>query len=80
MCLSFASIREGIVEAPVGTPAGALGARFLIQPHGSGRAQPQGNGKALQEISDTVSKFKSVRNHVAAPLVSHFTGKNGDHR
>lgn len=40
-----------------------------------GRTNPTGNWKAFQEIPNTVSKVKSMRAHVEAPLAEGFGGK-----
>lgn len=40
-----------------------------------GRANPTGNWKALQEMPNTVSKIKSMRDHVEVPLANRFSGQ-----
>ncbi len=40
-----------------------------------GRAAPSGRWKAFQEIPNTVSKIKSMRSHVEAPLAERFAGR-----
>jgi hypothetical protein len=40
-----------------------------------GRVLPTGNWKALEELPNTVSKIKSMRSHVEAPLIAHFRGR-----
>ena len=40
-----------------------------------GSALPGENWKGLEQFPNTVSKIKSMRAHVEAPLIKHFTGK-----
>ena len=40
-----------------------------------GRALPTGRWKGLEQIPNTISKMKSMKAHVEAPLVSRFAGK-----
>jgi hypothetical protein len=42
-----------------------------------GSAAPTGRWKAFQEIPNTVSKIKSMRAHVEAPLAERFAGRPG---
>jgi len=39
-----------------------------------GRALPTGSWKALEQIPNTTSKIVSMRDHVEAPLIEHFSG------
>ncbi len=43
-----------------------------------GSRLPTGRWKALQEIPNTVSKIKSMRAHVEAPLIERFAGRRAD--
>jgi hypothetical protein len=43
-----------------------------------GRSNPTGSWKALHEIPNTVSKIKSMRDHVEVPLAERFGGKATD--
>ncbi len=40
-----------------------------------GSARPTGNWRALEQIPNTISKTKSMRAHVEAPLVERFAGR-----
>ncbi|MEJ2096098.1 MAG: DUF3786 domain-containing protein [Deltaproteobacteria bacterium] len=40
-----------------------------------GSRQPSGNWKAMEELPNTVSKIKSMRSHVEAPLIDRFHGQ-----
>jgi hypothetical protein len=40
-----------------------------------GKKSPTGNWKGLQEFPNTVSKIKSMKEHVETPLIKKFTGK-----
>jgi hypothetical protein len=40
-----------------------------------GRVQPTGNWKSLVEFPNTVSKIKSMKSHVEAPLIKTFSGR-----
>lgn len=41
-----------------------------------GSVLPGENWKGLEQFPNTVSKIKSMREHVEAPLIKHFTGKS----
>jgi hypothetical protein len=41
-----------------------------------GSSLPGRNWLGLEQIPNTVSKIKSMRDHVEAPLIAHFTGKS----
>lgn len=43
-----------------------------------GRAFPRGKWKGLEEIPNTVSKIKSMRQHVEEPLLERFRGRTED--
>ena len=43
-----------------------------------GRSLPTGKWKALEELPNTVSKIKSMRSHVEAPLIARFKGRAGE--
>ncbi|MDX9788939.1 MAG: DUF3786 domain-containing protein [Desulfobacterales bacterium] len=47
---------------------------FNHMAHG-GSKTPTGRWKSLQDFPNTVSKIKSMRNHVEAPLKDHFAGR-----
>ncbi len=40
-----------------------------------GGVLPKGNWKGLEQFPNTVSKIKSMREHVEEPLIKHFTGR-----
>jgi hypothetical protein len=42
-----------------------------------GRILPGENWKGLEQIPNTVSKIKSMRAHIEAPLIDHFNGRCG---
>lgn len=69
-------IRDGVIEHPDGRPLGRWEQVFIFNHMAQGgSALPGGTWKALQEIPNTVSKIKSMRNGVEAPLVAGFTGR-----
>ncbi len=63
------------IETVTGTPLDRWEQVFIYNHMAQGgRMIPGGNWKALQEFPNTVSKIKSMREHVETPLQTHFNG------
>ncbi len=72
--------RDGI-RKPNGEPVNRWEQVFVYNHMAQGgRSNPTGNWKSFQEIPNTVSKIKSMRAHVEAPLAERFGGKEADLR
>jgi hypothetical protein len=64
------------VTRPDGTPLTRYEQVFILNHMAQGgRAEPTGKWKGLVEIPNTISKIKSMKNHVEEPLKEAFTGK-----
>ncbi len=69
-------IREGAVSHADGSDLNRWEQVFLLNHLAQGgSARPTGNWKALEAFPNTVSKVKSMRSHVEAPLRECFTGR-----
>lgn len=74
-------IRPGRIELPDGSEANQWEQVFLYNHMAQGGSrEPVGEWKALEQIPNTVSKIKSMREHVEAPLIEAFTGRAADFR
>jgi uncharacterized protein DUF3786/putative Fe-S cluster protein len=83
--LPYFSGRIHISSDTITTPeGGALGRweQVFIYNHMAqgGSVLPGENWKGLEQFPNTVSKIKSMREHVEEPLIKHFTGKCEDLR
>jgi hypothetical protein len=72
-------IRESGILKEDGSPLNRWEQVFLYNHMAQGgSALPTGRWKALEEIPNTVSKIKSMEDHVEAPLVERFIGRGDD--
>ena len=70
------SISRNGIRHPDGSDLGRWEQVFVLNHMAQGGSrQPTGRWKALQEFPNTVSKIKSMRTHVEAPLSERFTGR-----
>ncbi|CAN2043008.1 Fe-S cluster domain-containing protein, DUF3786 [Candidatus Magnetomoraceae bacterium gMMP-1] len=71
----FALIQKGIISNSEGETLNRWEQVFIFNHMAQGgKVIPTGNWKALQEIPNTISKIKSMRDHVEQPLVKKFAG------
>ncbi len=69
-------ITEDGIQRADGTPLNRWEQVFLYNHMAQGgRREPTGRWKALEEMPNTVSKIKSMRQHVELPLLERFRGK-----
>ncbi len=75
---SVIHVRPGSVRHADGRPLGRWEQVFIFNhmAHGGSRP-PTGRWKALQDFPNTVSKIKSMKTHVEAPLAERFAGCPG---
>jgi hypothetical protein len=68
-------IRSGDIRRPDGSHLERWEQVFILNHLAQGGSQlPTGRWKSLQEVPNTVSKIKSMRSHVEAPLRERFAG------
>jgi len=72
-------IRSGDIQRPDGGQLERWEQVFIFNHLAQGGSQPAtGRWKSLQEFPNTVSKIKSMRSHVEAPLRERFAGRRGE--
>jgi Domain of unknown function (DUF3786)/Putative Fe-S cluster len=69
-------IRPGKITRPDGSDLNRWEQVFIFNHMAQGGSRrPTGNWKGLEEFPNTVSKIKSMKSNVEAPLLARFTGK-----
>jgi hypothetical protein len=72
----FIHIKHGHIKKADGSPLTRWEQVFLFNHMAQGGSSlPTGNWKGLVDFPNTVSKIKSMKNHVEAPLIERFSGK-----